>query len=544
MSGYGNGVYMGLRDGIGATHTSVLFITNVGRGLLQLLQFAYRLYHEGLVTRNEVQTLEGFMKAYDGKVDLHAVPIEINGDYQKQANQIRTAMDGVGLHYYVLPDYKTGYNSPEPEIGDQVVFKNRPGRTFEVEDLAKNQAVFKDTESGERIIAEKFGRRFKKENPYHIEGKSPGRNHVVVMVPQNERQMFEGFLMQHIRSHMPGGEMLREDLSSFSGGRTTMIDVDERLLDSLRDVFTQLEISYSMLPDLNLEDHNKQLLIPTVQLDLVKNCYRKVMNAYNQSHSDHSAEDLKEITAEEYTRTGMRAPEQYVTDQMKNGDAGVMDNLRNYDTAKGDKEMVLDQLGNAVRSAESLPCAKYLQDDRYLSLSIDDRTLVHNPRDTLISFLHTKHPEAFLCRVPGTFGEHEQVLYVPPEQVFTVSGASEKRFVAFLEKDKAPMIINAPGNPNGAVYHTAEELYRQFDTKSGSPGWKAEGLAPVTAEEINGDWDKSFEERKNDIKRRLREMAAKAPGGSEASVGNEMVQGGVALAEEISSGAMEAAPHL
>ena len=513
MSEYGNGVYMGLRDGIGASRTSVLFITNAGRAILQLVQFFYRLYREGLIARNDVQSLEAFMLAFDGKIDMHNVPIEIHGDYATQQEKICSALDSLGIHYYVMPDFKGGYNSPEPEIGDLVVFRDKPDRTFAVEDLAKNQAVFKDVESGERIIVEKFNGKYRRENPYHIEGKSPVRNYISVAVPQKERQLYETFLMQHIRDHLNGGEKLREDLTSFSGGRTTMIDIDERLLDSLAPIFEQLEISYSIMPDLNLMDHNKQLLIPTVQLDLVKNCYRKAMDSFNRTHAENRADDLREISAEDYRKTGETTPNTYIKEQLQYGDADQMGGLQDVPSEKGVREKAIDELGNTIHSSDTLACAKYLQDDRYLSLSIDDRTLVHNPKDTLIGYLHTKHPEMFLCRVPGTFGMNENILCIPPEQVFSVANSSEKRFVAFLEKGSEPHIISGLSGHRVTI-RTAEELYQHFDTKNGSPLWSAKDLLAITREDIAGEWDELWTQRRNEIKQRLLEQAVKEKGES------------------------------
>ena len=72
------------------------------------------------------------------------------------------------------------------------------------------------------------------------------------------------------------------------------------------------------------------------------------------------------------------------------------------------------------------------------------------------------HPENFYARIPGTWGEGEQVLEVPKSQVFKVEDANRARYLCFVNKNEKPKIYTST---EGGTYQypTGQDLYDRFD---------------------------------------------------------------------------------
>ena len=198
----------------------------------------------------------------------------------------------------------------------------------------------------------------------------------------------------------------------------------------------------------------------------------------------------------DYTDTAKITADDYMEQAGEKEKAAVS---KYKDTEVTEKELSIDKLENTIKPADSAECALFLRSDDYCKLSIDEMTLVDNPVDPLPKQMEEKFPERFFCRIPGTYGDSEQILSVEKSHVFAIEDADRPRYLVFVQKDEAPLVMVSKGkNGTRDLYKSGDDLYRYFD-RFGKLASEREKSVMVGVKK-NDTWHKihDFQEREND----------------------------------------------
>ena len=292
---------------------------------------------------------------------------------------------------------------------------------------------------------------------YHIlPDVSENENSMQICIYKEDLQKFSQFHDAYIRDALSGGEKQVDDLRNFTGGRTSIISLPDASISDMKNAMETLRVDYAVLPDLNLKDGETQYVISNASLTSMKEAYRLYREGMLQRGV--SLSDIKVISTKQYQDTGKLTPDEY----MENASEKCKEAAAKYDGAEiSEKEEDLFGDENEIRSSKCSACMDFHNDPDYEKLSVDDATLVHNDRDGLPEKLEEQFPDKFFCRIPGTFGDHEQILELPKSQVFKVESADRARYVAFVNKYDTPRVLTADGKPK-EIYATGESLVENF----------------------------------------------------------------------------------
>lgn len=302
---------------------------------------------------------------------------------------------------------------------------------------------------------------------YHVlpdlEGEEPG---IQVCVYKEDLQKFQQFFSGYIGQTLSGGELELDDLRNFTNGKTSIISIPDQAIEPMKDAMENLKVDFADLPDLNLKDGEHQYVISNTSVQSMKEIYR----LYREGLMKDGVRlgDLRVMESpEEYQATARRTEADY----RKNAGEKAQKASKKYEGIEPTaKELAIAANDNEIRPSNSFACGSYLEDENYLKLSIDDASLVHNPKDRLPQQMEEKYPEYFFCRIPGTYGDNEQVLGVPKSQVFEVKDADRRRYFVFVHKEDPPMVFTPGGREDHKAYTTGEALYQRFDRNQQTPG--------------------------------------------------------------------------
>ena len=282
-------------------------------------------------------------------------------------------------------------------------------------------------------------------------------NYFQIAVYKEDLKSFQQFEGTYIHEKLMGGELSEADIRNFTGGDVTMVSIPEEALSDMKSSMNQLKINYAMLPDLNLTDGEKQLIIENRSLSSMKELYR--LYRQNLMKQGQDVADMHEMSESEYQNTGKMTEEEY----MGSARDSVKEAAEKYDTQDETlKEKIIFSPENTVRSSKSPECKEYVENPSFLKLTIDEATLVKNPKDPLPEQMEQMHPENFYLRIPGTWGEGEHILSVPKSQVFMVDDANRTRYLCFINKDEKPKVYTADGGST-YQYPTGQDLFDRFD---------------------------------------------------------------------------------
>ena len=186
--------------------------------------------------------------------------------------------------------------------------------------------------------------------------------------------------------------------------------------------------------------------------------------------------------------------EEYVKKQMD--DPVVSEAMEPLSHEISPDEAELKSEMNKPGDSDTLACGQYFKNENFIALSIDDSSLVHDPKDRTLFDVQMKNPELFACRIPGTYGKNEEILLIPPEQVFKVDEAERPRYIAFIRRDEPPAVMkNGVISEDNSLYKTGEELYQNFDKQGKRPSYDPKKLSELSKGEISEGW-KGIEPKK------------------------------------------------
>jgi len=302
-----------------------------------------------------------------------------------------------------------------------------------------------------------------------------------VAVFKDDDQKFAQVFMSHIKKALSGGKQVEEDIKNFTDGRASIISIPDETVNDMEKAMTDLHVNFSGL-EIDITPYHRQYLIPNNELNKIQFLYKAYQEDMRRKGMDVGDSKVYK-DGDSFKDSSKCTEDDYIKEQEKNAD--VKSAMKKGDHPLTEKEAELYKAMNDIGSSESLPCGKYYQNTDYLSISIDDATLVHNPKDMKIIDFALKNPDVFCCRVPGTFGDKEEILVLPRDQVFKIEDADRARYVAFLKKDEAPAVVGA----KEGQYKNAESLYQHFSKQGKRLSYDPEKLSEVRSDDLKAGWE-------------------------------------------------------
>ena len=203
---------------------------------------------------------------------------------------------------------------------------------------------------------------------------------------------------------------------------------------ALGEDFDSMGINYARLPDLNVGDGSIQMVIANSDMPKVEQWYR--LKRGDLLKDDVVLPDYDTVTMQQYQETGHQSEENYI----ENASPEYQEANEKYEgKEKGELEQTVEEQQHKIRSETAASFESYANNPDYIPLSINHKTLVENT--SLANPEGLRKWNQFSCRVPGTWGEKEKQVIIPVDQVFQLDGGTD--YIAFLKKDKAPLVIDA-----------------------------------------------------------------------------------------------------
>lgn len=250
-----------------------------------------------------------------------------------------------------------------------------------------------------------------------------------------------------------GGEKSVSALNRLTDRNTTLVSIPvENDIENITKDFQTLQINYSQLPDLFVGDGNVQFLVANADLKKLEHwfqLYKEDMLAQGKEVGE-----LKKVTQEQYLNTAELSAEEYIN----TGDEKIQSMNAKYDKEKGELEQEIDNSYARIRTIDDECYEKFHQNPKYYEITINEETLVNGKQK---SWNERNGKEFFASRIPGTWGDTEQTLILPNEQVFKTDKG--KTYIGFIKKDEKQIILDAKGKMiTREARGTGEKLYKEY----------------------------------------------------------------------------------
>lgn len=284
-------------------------------------------------------------------------------------------------------------------------------------------------------------------------------NSVQVAVAKNSDEAFKTWFGNHITSSMQGGAKSFSEMEMFTEGNYSIKNMpfeDAETLANMMHDFDIFKINYSVLPDLKVGDGYTQIAFPNSQMGLVN----EWLKLYKQKLVAEGVE-VKEgydIDKDTYLNSAEVSDDEYIN----TSDAQYMEAQKEFEA---DSTSVPWKASIQKDNSERFVALN--KDSNYTKITINKESLVDDVAQTEA----TKGFEErgyFVSRIPGTFGEKEEILVLPNENVFTTD--NEKTYVAFLDKRERYYHFDGQQNLSKVACENLLEHYAQpnrgFDSVS------------------------------------------------------------------------------
>ena len=242
----------------------------------------------------------------------------------------------------------------------------------------------------------------------------------------------------------------------------------------LTDDFAVLQVNYSILPDLQVGDGEIQVVVANADLAKVEHWYRM----YQEQCLTEGKEipDFQTMDMGKYRETGVMKEEAYVDTSSE----AIQKAVRKYEGQEsGELEQKVLQQEQAIHSISHAQYQELHNHPDFIEITINRESLVQESQ--LARSWDMEQRGMFASRIPGTWGEGEQTLVLPTEQVFQTDDG--KTYIGFLERKEKQLILNADGSMVPSEKRsTGEELYaKRYEPVSRTFG-KKEAVKGETVE--------------------------------------------------------------
>lgn len=291
--------------------------------------------------------------------------------------------------------------------------------------------------------------------------------YIQIAVYQPDKGKFQAWYERRLMDLMKGGEKEQRLLRSLTNGNTSVISIPlEGQEELVENDFLKLGINYAKLPDLNVGDGDIQYMIANSDL-------KKAEHWYSLFRADmlKSGEEVKDMTVSDtldaYMQTGNMTEEAYV-ETASEDIRRANEKYENAVQSEKQREIVstLHQNQNHIKNKNTAEYEALAHAPDYVQITINKESLVD--RMNFEGKEELLQEGYFACRLPGTWGSDEQIMSIPADKVFMADGG--KTYIAFLQKDRRPVIYNAdksivPISKRQTAEQLAKEVFADVNRK-------------------------------------------------------------------------------
>ena len=286
---------------------------------------------------------------------------------------------------------------------------------------------------------------------------NPADGMTQIAVFTEDRQKFSSIFEKQIARQMSGGQKEFQELVNLTENNVSFVSLPcEGMERAVREDLDKLGVNYAMLPDLYVGDGEIQLAVANADLDKVNHWF----SLYKEQLIEQGKENYQVMSKEEYLNTAKLTDQEY----RKTADQKMDTALKKYEKEKTKpksfsvEEKLLSEGGVKL---EDHPAFEEMWKDQSLEkVTIDKKSLVASS-PVATSFMKD-HPDFFVSRIPGTYGQNAEYLVLPSENVFqSVNG---KTYTAFFEKSGKPLVLDRKGNIQKMEQRkSGKELKQHYD---------------------------------------------------------------------------------
>lgn len=427
-------VLMNIKGSTGSIVSAYLFSARL---TLQLLVFLMRMAKKGLVAAGFADNFKAFTQKTNGNYTVYNIPLS-----KEKAEKVKL------LGELELKLQKA--NNPLEKVSIRNEIKRLQNEIPELEQLKKlgiNHCVLPKLNGSVQTIQ--------------------------VAIDRKDDQLFKSWFIDHLTTGLSGGEKGMEDLKVFTEGNYSIFNMPfegTELRNALSD-FETLNMNYSILPDLKVGDGYTQLAIPNADRSKLETWFsmwkKKLLNEGKDpgemyAMDQQSYMNMSSVDAKEY----------------------IANSEPQYQEANAEYEAKAISVpwSASLQKENSEEYVRLLQDKNYEKITINEETLVNN---MLISGKAAKMRKNgyFISRVPGTYGEQQQILVLPKEQVFRTDEG--KTYVAFLPKNGKTLIADSKGNVAEHDFASAYAPYKAVKRSLSKVENLKKGISPTKNAVLN-----------------------------------------------------------
>lgn len=410
-------VLMNVNKTAGGIVSAMLFASAMS---FKLLTYMARLAKKGLVASGILDNFKDFNQRTSGKFSIYNIPLsQEKAEMMERLNELTLALDNE--------------KNPIKSASIRNEIKDIERQLPELEQLKKLGIEFS------------------------VLPKLNGSSQTIqVAIANTDDQKFKNWYLNHLTTELNGGEKNLEAIKVFTEGNYTILNMpfeDQEELQTMYQDFRTMQINYAVYPDLNVGDGYTQIAIPNADRSLVEDWF-KLWKEKQLSEGKEVTKECYTLDENSYASTGEISTENYIS---------TSDSKYQEVNAEFEQEAKELPWTPSMRHENSPEYVKLLQDKNYEKITINKEKLVDGLDTTNMEFLmeHTAKKGLFVSRVPGTYGDKQEALVLPYDQVFTTDDG--KTYVAFLHKGKDCQIANNKGE---VKHRSFAESYAPYDVVS------------------------------------------------------------------------------
>lgn len=405
-----NQVLMNIKNASGSIISASLLSVRL---TFLLATYLARLVQKGLLASKAAHDFEAFVKLNEGKYTVYNIPI--GGERAKIVRQM---------------------NRLEIKLQNAEGIKEKRAIKSELNALKEQLPEL------EQLSKLKIG--------HCVLPKLNGSSQTIqVAVAASSDQVFKNWYLNHLQTGLSGGEKGVEDLKVFTEGNYSIFNLpfeNEELAAAMSD-FNTLGMNYSILPDLNIGDGNSQIAIPNADRSKLEMWFK--MWKDKQLREGKEPGEMYEMNQDSYMNTSRMSEQDYVADS---------DQVYKDANAEFEKQSTETPWMSAMGKENSEEYIRYAQDPAFEKITINKESLVEKMQVSEKAD-EMRRNGYFISRIPGTYGDKQQTLILPLEQVFITDEG--KTYVAFLPKNKKILTADSAGN---VIEKSFEEVHQPYRT--------------------------------------------------------------------------------
>lgn len=285
---------------------------------------------------------------------------------------------------------------------------------------------------------------------------NPADGMTQIAVFTEDRQKFSSIFEKQIVRQMSGGQKEFQDLVNLTENNVSFVSLPcEGMEQAVREDLDKLGVNYAMLPDLHVGDGEIQLAVANADLDKVNHWFSLYKDQLLEGKESYQV-----MSKEEYLNTAKLTDQDYreTADQKTDTALKKYENSKTKQKSLSAEEKLLG-IGH-VKPEDHSAFEEMWKDQSLEKVTIDKKSLVDSS-PVATSFME-EHPDFFVSRIPGTYGQNAEYLVLPSENVFqSVNG---KTYTAFFEKNGKPLVLDRKGNIQKMEQRkSGKELKQHYD---------------------------------------------------------------------------------